>query len=107
MTSKHPGIRPACNERTTFVCVFVAMSVLISGSLKRADQVEFLAALTGEDGRLLVVLDQLVHSGKPPLTDAEDAIQQLDLEVFVLPSGFQGDGEVIGLQVGTREKETE
>lgn len=76
-------------------------------SLKRSDQIEFLAVFTGEDGRLLVVLDQLVHGGKMPLTDAEDAVKQLDLKVFVLPCGFQRDGEVTGLEGGKSEKKTE
>lgn len=54
-------------------------------SLQGPDEVELLAMLAGEDGRLLVVLHQLVHAAEAPLPDAVDVVHQLHLEVLVLP----------------------
>lgn len=54
-------------------------------SLQRSDEVELLPVLTGEDGRLLVVLHQLVHGVEAPLPDAVDIVHELHLEMLVLP----------------------
>lgn len=67
-------------------------------SPQRSDQVQLLAVLAGEDGRGFVVLDQLVHGGEMLLTNAEDTVQQLHLEVFDILTDLQRDGEVAGLE---------
>lgn len=71
------------------------------------DQVELVSVLTGEDGRPLVVLQELLHAAEAPLADAVGAVQRLHLEVLVLPFCFQRHREVTGLwgKEGRKEEE--
>ena len=69
------------------------------------DQVELVSVLTGEDGRPLVVLQELLHAAEAPLADAVGAVQRLHLEVLVLPFCFQRHREVTGLRGEERKGE--
>lgn len=66
-------------------------------SQQRTDKVEPVAGLPRKDGRLFVVLQQLVHGAEAPLPNAEGALRQPDFEVLVPAHGLQGDGEITGL----------
>lgn len=70
----------------------------VADSGKGLDKVEFVSLLTGEDGRFLVMLYKLIHTAKTPLTDAVHSVLQLHLEVLVLPSSLQRNGEITGLE---------
>lgn len=70
----------------------------VPDSGKGLDKVEFVSLLTGEDGRFLVVLNELFHTAKTPLADAVHSVLKLHLEVLVLPHSLQRNGEITGLE---------
>lgn len=72
--------------------------LLGSGGSQSLDQVEFVALFAGKDRRLFVVFHQLLHCVKLALSDAVQAVFQLDFEMLVFGLSFQWYWKVIGLE---------
>ncbi len=83
------------------MCVCVCVCVCGrggSGGSEGLDQVQFVSLLAGEDGRLFVVFNKLLHRVELALSDAVKVFLQLHFEMLVFALRLQGDGEVIWLR---------
>ena len=70
---------------------------------QRPDQEEALALLAGEDGRALVVVDQLVDRVEPALADDVEGALDVDAEVLVAAGRLQRHGVIADLRVPDRK----